>query len=113
MADGREVWAQRVRRLEESELTTAEFAAELGINPRTLTYWKWRLGKEQRSELPPPPSATRSPAFVEVKPEQGPTIVAPSPIEIVLDAQVVVRVTRDFDSEVLRRVVATLAKGVT
>jgi transposase-like protein len=111
MGDGREVWAQRVRRLEESELTTAEFAAELGINPRTLTYWKWRLGKEQRAELPRPPTAKSSPAFVEVKPDQA--VVVSTPIEIVLDARVVVRVTRDFDPEVLRRVVATLVSGVT
>ena len=113
MADGREVWAQRVRRLEESDLTTAEFAAELGINPRTLTYWKWRLGKEQRAESPRARSAKKSPTFVEVKPGHEPTVVAPTPIEIVLDAHVVVRVTRDFDPEVRRLVVATLASGVT
>jgi hypothetical protein len=52
-----------VERWRDSGLTCAEFAAELGINPRTLTYWKWVLGKEARGEkqaapkrrpLPPP-----------------------------------------------------------
>src|SRR5260221_7307531 len=46
----REEWAKRVERWRDSGLTTAEFAAELGVNPRTLTYWKWLLGKEARGE---------------------------------------------------------------
>ncbi len=46
----REEWAKRVERWRASGLTTAEFAAELGVNPRTLTYWKWLLGKGARGE---------------------------------------------------------------
>jgi hypothetical protein len=46
----REEWAKRVERWRDSGLTCAEFAAEVGINPRTLTYWKWILGKEARGE---------------------------------------------------------------
>ncbi len=46
----REEWAKRVERWHDSGLRCAEFAAELGINPRTLTYWKWVLGKEARGE---------------------------------------------------------------
>lgn len=42
----REEWAKRVERWRDSGLTTAEFAAELGINPRTLTYWAWALKRE-------------------------------------------------------------------
>jgi hypothetical protein len=42
----REEWAKRVERWRDSGLTTAEFAAELGINPRTLTYWAWMLKRE-------------------------------------------------------------------
>jgi transposase-like protein len=52
MERGREVWEPRVRRLRESGLTVAEFAAELGVNPKTLTYWKWRLGKEASAGRP-------------------------------------------------------------
>jgi hypothetical protein len=46
----REEWAKRVERWRDSGLTCAEFAAELGVNARTLTYWKWMLGKEARGE---------------------------------------------------------------
>ena len=42
----RDEWAKRVARWRDSGLTTAEFAAELGINPRTLTYWAWTLKRE-------------------------------------------------------------------
>jgi hypothetical protein len=42
----REEWAKRVARWRDSGLTTAEFAAELGINPKTLTYWAWTLKRE-------------------------------------------------------------------
>lgn len=42
----REEWAKRVKRWRDSGLTTAEFATELGINPRTLTYWAWSLKRE-------------------------------------------------------------------
>ena len=46
----REEWAKRVERWRDSGLTAAEFAAELGINARTLIYWKYMLGKEARGE---------------------------------------------------------------
>ena len=42
----REEWAKRVERWRDSGLPTAEFAAELGINARTLTYWAWILKRE-------------------------------------------------------------------
>jgi len=112
MAKGKAVWEQRVRRLEESDLTTAEFAAELGINPKTLTYWKWRLRKERRSSSARATSEQK-PTFVEVKPERAQSVAIPAPIEIVIDGRTVVRVSRDFEPEVLRLVVATLASGVT
>jgi len=58
----REEWAKRVERWRDSGLTTAEFAAELGINPRTLTYWKWLLGKEARGEKRAWPKRNGGPA---------------------------------------------------
>jgi hypothetical protein len=43
---GREEWAKRVERWRDSGLTTAEFAAEVGISAKTLTYWAWTLKRE-------------------------------------------------------------------
>jgi len=74
----REEWAKRVERWRDSGLTTAEFAAELGINPHSLTYWAWTLkreaGGEKRVWLKKPrkqvvgrKDAVPSAQFVEVK----------------------------------------------
>jgi hypothetical protein len=83
----REEWAKRVERWRESGLTTAEFAAELGINPKTLTYWAWTLKREasgkKRVWPSKKPTAARTldagattakagPAFVEL-PRHGST----------------------------------------
>ena len=109
MGESREVWEQRVQRLRDSELKTGEFAAELGINPRTLTYWKWRLGREARSAAAGG-SAKQKATFVEVKPEEPRSSVGTERIEIVLDeGRTVVRVPERFDLETLRRVVVALA----
>lgn len=109
MVRGREVWEPRVRRLRESDLTVAEFAAELGVKPSTLTYWKWRLGKEARGTEGKGSRVPRAPKFVEVKADD----VAPSAvrerIEIVLESGAVIRVPEDFRPETLRQVVAALA----
>src|SRR5688572_27597837 len=55
----REEWAKRVERWCESGLTAAEFAAELGINARTLTYWKWVLGRKHGARNGPGRRAKR------------------------------------------------------
>lgn len=78
----REEWAKRVERWRDSGLTTAEFAAELGINPKTLTYWAWTLKREASGRKRVWPAKKRpaaaggaaapSPAFVEL-PRQGST----------------------------------------
>jgi len=47
-----EVWAKRVERWRDSGLTSAEFAAEIDINPRTLTYWAWRVRKDGKQRQP-------------------------------------------------------------
>ncbi|HET7544601.1 MAG TPA: hypothetical protein VFK05_32245 [Polyangiaceae bacterium] len=73
----REEWAKRVEPWRDSGLTTAEFATELGINPRTLTYWAWTLKREASgkkriwsTKTRKPLAAWKAPAglpFVEIK----------------------------------------------
>ena len=62
----RTTWAKRIERWRDSGLTAKEFAAETGLNPRTMAYWKWKLKKEGDTQ---PPRARRKPApatFVEL-----------------------------------------------
>lgn len=71
---GRQEWAKRVERWRDSGLTSEEFAAELGINARTLTYWAWTLKQEAAGKKRKWPAKRRPqrepaevrPAFVEV-----------------------------------------------
>jgi len=120
MRSSRAEWAKRVERWQEGDLTAREFAAETGINARTLTYWKWRLAKEaregaavtskRRRRRPPKraKAATPKPTFVEVS--------APAPIgwqgaeriEVVVDQRLVVRVPETFEPRTLRLVVSAL-----
>jgi len=48
----RATWAKRVEQWQRSGLTAKEFAAKAGLNAGTLSYWKWRLGKEAREGRP-------------------------------------------------------------
>ena len=81
---GREEWAKRVERWRDSGLTTAEFAAEVGISAKTLTYWAWTLKREATGEkrvwpakkkrpgaTPTAASVTVRAPFVEVSSQVG------------------------------------------
>jgi|SRR5579872_5258635 hypothetical protein len=99
--EARATWAKRVERWSASGLTAVQFAEEIGVNARTLTYWKWKLGR---------PAARVEPGkaeFVEVatSAQRTPTTYA---LEVVLSGGVVIRVPARFDADALRRVVATL-----
>ena len=111
----REVWAKRVRRLKESDLMTAEFAAEIGVNAHTLSHWKWRLSKKggdpvrrrKRPKQPRPAKAT----FVEVTPPPSTWWASSERVEVVVDERHVVRVPDGFDPETLRRVLEVVGAG--
>jgi hypothetical protein len=49
----RAAWAQRIERWQRGGLTAERFAAREGINPRTLAFWKWKLGCAGRGATPP------------------------------------------------------------
>ena len=102
----RDVWAKRVERWQDSNLTAKEFADEIGVNPGTLSHWKWLLGKQPQG---PAKRTKKKRSRRERSPLQFREIeVAPfsanATIEVVLDERRVVRVAGAFDEEVLRRV---------
>ena len=110
---GRAEWSKRVQRWGESGLTAKEFAAETGLKASTLSYWKWRLGSEQRA----PSQATAvtkrgkrhgaerarasTPTFVELS---RPPASSAVPLELVLHESMTVRVPVGFDEATLSRV---------
>jgi hypothetical protein len=103
--ESREVWQKRVERWSDGGLSAAEFAAEIGVNPRTLTYWKWRFGSEAKKATKPRDVAAEvRPMFVEVArpaPQQS------ERFELVI-GDLVVRVPAAFDADELKRIVAAV-----
>ena len=82
-------WASVLAEAEDSELSMREFARSRGVNPNTLAWWKWKLGREAHGAR-----------FLEVV-TGGPLVV------VVGDARV--EVDHDTDLVLLRRVVGALA----
>lgn len=111
----REVWAERVAKLTESGLTLREFASQLGINHRSLSWWKWQLAskapdtapKRTRRRQAPAPIAkatTISPlTFVEMT-----ATTETDGLEVVLPSSVRIRVRRGFDAATLGRLLDVL-----
>jgi hypothetical protein len=110
----REGWAKRVERWRDSGLTVAEFAAEIGVRPRTLSWWKWRLASgEVRTAMPRRQRRTsRSPVkTAAVSPLTFVEMAAPAPadsLEVVLPTSLRICVRRDFDVATLTRLLDVL-----
>lgn len=101
----RDQWAQWVRGWQRSGLTAAEYAAEEGIHPGTLTHWKWKLGREARDRREPTPIAEAT-SFMEVTPATM-WWQASERIEVVV-GELVVRVPDVFETSTLRQVLDAL-----
>lgn len=86
-------------RLEASGLSVREFAAREGLDRQRVYRWRAQLSAG---------GPARVPAFVEVK-----TIIASSPIEVVLQSGHVIRVRDGFRAETLRQVISALAEPGT
>lgn len=112
---GRETWVKRVEGWKESGLTAQEYAAQIGVNRRTLTYWKWHLGREAKSKRKTSKTPTRSTSaalatsrplsFVEL---DAPRTTPVYRIELELGGDDRVRVADDFDGAALSRVLDVL-----
>lgn len=122
--DRREIWAKRVVRWKESGLSAKEFAAETGVNAKTLSYWRWRLGADERASRAARPrtpgrkrteqGASGPPRFIEVRLQQEAraddtkTAGRPEPLELVLRDGLCVRIPMHFDADGLRRLLSAL-----
>lgn len=115
----RATWAKRVERWKDSGLSAAEFATELGISARSLTWWKWQLGKQAgpaTAATLKKRSAVRSGRARKVRRPRMkfvelPSASAPSePLEVVLLSGVRVRVPMHFDAGALGRLLEMLGQ---
>lgn len=85
-----------------SGLSAREFAARVGINPRTLERWSYNLGRQSRGE--------RESALATIVEVRGASSVDER-FEVELNGGRRVRVPSCFDVEALRRLVAALEAG--
>ncbi len=94
----RDRWREHVEQWISSGLTAAEYGDQAGVNPRTLSYWKWRLGRESRGST----TSTSVATFVEVRPREA------AHFELELRGGRRLRVPASFDEAALRRLVVFL-----
>lgn len=86
-------WSRLVTQAESSGLTTREFARSQDINPRTLTWWRWKLRQDDGTGSD----------FVEVAVDDDPPV-----LQLVVGAALF-EVDADTDLQLLRRVVEALS----
>ena len=92
-------WRSHIEQWGASGLTAKAYGAREGINPGTLTYWKWRLGRGQR-ELQGPTAELSN--FVEIR------TVSDAGFEVEVARGRRVRVPSSFDAVSLRRLLDVL-----
>ena len=108
----REVWRARVARWGRSRLTAERFAAREGVNPRTLTFWRWKLRQEGAMVGAPEPRQEADPGvgFVELvsatMAEASRDLA--SPLEVVGPGGYRVRVASGFEGDALGRLLDVL-----
>jgi transposase len=109
--ESRETWSKRIERWKDSGLTAKEYAAEVGINAHSLTWWRWRLSATPKTKTESRPRrvsarASRHAAtpvtFVEL-PAAG-----AEPLEIVLPSTLRIRVPSGFDAKALKELLEIL-----
>jgi hypothetical protein len=96
-----------VARWQASGLDAATFARRERCNPRTLTYWRWRLGKSQTA-LPSRRAPRRTVSFVEVVAPASP-IALDIPVEVVLPTGYRLRLSTSVTPDLLQTVLTVLA----
>ncbi len=105
----RATWTQRIESWQRSGLSAAEFAARHGLRERTLTWWRWRLGRSAKSSaltVRKVPTTTVGPlTFVEMT-----STSSREPFEIVLASEVRIRVPISFDERALARLLDVLER---
>jgi hypothetical protein len=108
----REDWSKRVERWKDSGLSAREFAAETGINARSLSWWRWHLSAKPKTSTASQPRRRRSRA-VAVPPVTFVEVSAPATaaaLEVVVACGRTVRVPVGFDAPTFERLLAVLER---
>ncbi|MCA9438602.1 MAG: hypothetical protein KC978_22650 [Candidatus Omnitrophica bacterium] len=100
--EGREYWRRVFGEWSSSGLSQRRFCKERGISYSTFCYWRRRMTESETTE------SESSPFFVPVKIKPATEQPTPSYYEIRLENGVGIRVSFDFESESLARLIELL-----
>jgi hypothetical protein len=106
----RETWAKRVERWKDSGLSAAQFATEIGVSAKALSWWKLQLSKGQQRKPAQKRSRTRKVALSQMTFVEMSAPGRSDALEIVLPSGVRIRVPAPVDSDALGRVLDMLEK---
>jgi hypothetical protein len=114
MRSSREEWRKRVERWKDSGLTAEQYASELGINAKTLQFWKYKLGRPQPpgGRRPTPSGRERLETalpLVEVRPTFP---IGGAVFQLELGGGKRLHIPATFEAEPLERLLAVLARTV-
>lgn len=107
-------WSILVARWKRSGKTAEEFGAEVGVDGRSLHWWRWALSKRGASENATVTPDEVMPSFLPVRvveravPMQRGSALPGGAVEIIIDDRHAVRVSPGFDEATLRRVLDVL-----
>lgn len=104
MSTAKQKWACHVRDWRRSGATAAQYARSAGVNAATLSYWAWRLGRDERAAEASAPPAKAAAEFIEVVAATG----GRRRFEVALENGRRVYVPEEFDGAALGRLLAVL-----
>lgn len=110
----REAWAERVAKLKESGLPLREFASQIGINHRSLSWWKWQLASKAPATAPKRRRRRQAPTAIAKTTISPLTFVEMTAatetdrLEVVFSSSVRIRVRPGFDAATLGRLLDVL-----
>jgi hypothetical protein len=110
MARAAEQWAKRVKRLERSGLSIRTFAEREGLKAGSLSFWKWKLGRDRGQNQRGVAAQAEPVQLIELRTETA-ARPATEPFEVELRSGRRVRVTAGFDAAELARLVVVLEEA--
>jgi transposase-like protein len=105
--DKERVWRDAIRRWHSSGQTIRGFCRQRGLSEAAFHAWRRTIARRDERAVPAA-SPERRPTFVPLRATPPPAAPAAAPLELVLGAGRVVRVSPGFDAATLQALLAAL-----
>lgn len=114
MGNARQLWLTRVQQWQQSGLTAGQFAAQHGVKPATLRYWKHLLNRPPQgpqlpttpaTAIPLPSTPEHSLPLIELRTSTASQLTC---FELELSSGRLLRIPPSFEPSVLRSLLSIL-----